>query len=314
IPGVEHASLTLSVPFWDTESNGFFVPGIDSVQRLGQFTVHVASQDYFATMGTRILRGRGFDAIDRAGAPLVVVVSEGAASALWPGRNPIGQCMKMKSDTMPCTTVVGVAENIRQESLTDDGQRLQYYLPFEQLAPTRGSLLLRARGDSRTIAETVRRRLQPLMPGTSYITVTPMRDIVDPALASWRMGATMFTLFGVLALTLAAIGLYSVIAYDVAQRTHELGLRVALGAHASDVLRLVVKEGMRYALAGIVIGAAIALAAAPWVQPLLFGETARDPLVFAVVAAILVVVAAAASAVPGWRATRVDPSVALRTE
>jgi ABC-type antimicrobial peptide transport system permease subunit len=118
----------------------------------------------------------------------------------------------------------------------------------------------------------------------------------------------------VLALTLAAIGLYSVIAYDVAQRTHELGLRVALGAHASDVLRLVVKEGMRYALAGIVIGAAIALAAAPWVQPLLFGETARDPLVFAVVAAILVVVAAAASAVPGWRATRVDPSVALRTE
>jgi putative ABC transport system permease protein len=314
IPGVEHASLTLSVPFWDTESNDFFVPGIDSVQRLGQFTVHVASHDYFATMGTRILRGRGFDATDRAGAPLVAVVSEGAASALWPGRNPIGKCMKIKADTMPCTTVVGVAENIKQESLTDEGERLQYYLPFEQLAPSRGSLLLRSRGDARPLAETVRKRLQPLMPGTSYITVTPMRDIVDPALASWRMGATMFTLFGALALTLAAIGLYSVIAYDVAHRTHELGLRVALGAHAGDVLWLVVTEGIRYALAGIAIGAAIALAAAHWLQPLLFGETARDPLVLAAVAAILVVVAATASAIPAWRAAHVDPSIALRTE
>ena len=314
IPGVEHASLTQSVPFWDTETNYFSVPGIDSVERLGQFTRHVASREYFQTMGTRILRGRDFDASDRAGAPLVTIVSEGMASTLWPGRSAIGQCIKIKADTMPCTTVVGIAENIKQESLTDDGQRLQYYLPFEQMAPTRGSLLVRARGNAQDIAETVRRRLQPLMPGTSFVTVTPLRDIVDPELASWRMGATMFTLFGALALLLAAIGLYSVIAYDVAQRTHELGLRVALGAHARDVLRIVMAEGMRYALAGIVIGAAIALAAGRWVEPLLFGETARDPLVFAGVATVLILVAAAATAIPALRAARVDPNVALRTE
>ncbi len=314
VPGVEHAALTQSVPFWDTESNYFSVPGVDSVQRLGSFTRHVASRDYFGTMGTRILRGRGFDASDRPGAPLVVVVSEGMAGTLWPGREAIGQCMKISADTMPCTTVVGIAENIKQESLTDDGQRLQYYLPFEQMAPARGSLLVRTRGNAQDIAETVRRRLQPLMPGTSFITVTPMRDIVDPELASWRMGATMFTLFGALALVLAAIGLYSVIAYDVAQRTHELGLRVALGAHARDVLRIVMAEGMRYALAGIAIGGAIALAAGRWVQPLLFGETARDPLVFASVATILVLVAVAACAIPALRAARVDPSIALRTE
>jgi predicted permease len=314
IPGIEHAALTQSVPFWDTESNYFSVPGIDSAQRLGDFTRHVASQEYFQTMGTRIVRGRDFEAGDRAGAPLVAIVSQGMASTLWPGHSAIGQCIKVKADTMPCTTVVGVAENIKQESLTDDEQRLQYYLPFEQLAPTRGSLLVRTRGNARDVAETVRRRLQRLMPGTSFVTVTPMRDIIDPQLASWRMGATMFTLFGALALLLAAIGLYSVIAYDVAQRTHELGLRMALGAHARDVLRIVMAEGMRYALAGIAIGAAIALAAGRWVEPLLFGESARDPLVFGGVATILVLVAATACAIPARRATRVDPTVALRAE
>ncbi|MGH7623596.1 MAG: FtsX-like permease family protein, partial [Gemmatimonadaceae bacterium] len=246
--------------------------------------------------------------------PLVVVVSEGMASTLWPDRSAIGQCIKIEADTMPCTTVVGIAENIKQESLTDDGQRLQYYLPFEQMAPTRGSLLVRAHGDAQDIAETIRRRLQTLMPGTSFVTVTPLRDIIDPEVASWRMGATMFTLFGALALILAAIGLYSVIAYDVAQRTQELGLRMALGAPSGGVERLVIREGMRYAVGGIALGAVIALAAGHWVQPLLFGESARDPLVFLAVAAMLLIVAATASAIPARRATRVNPTVALRAE
>lgn len=152
------------------------------------------------------------------------------------------------------------------------------------------------------------------MPGPSYVTVTPMRDIVDPARGSWRMGATMFLLFGFVALVLAAIGLYSVIAYNVAQRTHELGLRIALGARARDVLSMVLAEGLRFALAGIGIGVAIALAAGHWVQPLLYGESARDPLVFVTVALILGIVALAASAIPASRAIRVDPSIALRTE
>jgi ABC-type antimicrobial peptide transport system permease subunit len=124
----------------------------------------------------------------------------------------------------------------------------------------------------------------------------------------------MFLLFGILALILAAIGLYSVIAYNVAQRTHELGLRIALGAHARDVLRMVLGEGLRFGLAGIAIGVAIALAAGHWVQPLLYDESARDPFVFIAVAVVLVIAATAASAIPAVRAVRVDPSIALRTE
>jgi putative ABC transport system permease protein len=124
----------------------------------------------------------------------------------------------------------------------------------------------------------------------------------------------MFLLFGILALVLAAIGLYSVIAYNVAQRTQELGLRIALGAHARDVLRMILGEGLRFGLTGIIIGAMIALAAGHWVQPLLYGESAHDPLVYVAVAAVLAIVAVAASAIPALRAVRVDPSIALRTE
>jgi putative ABC transport system permease protein len=141
-----------------------------------------------------------------------------------------------------------------------------------------------------------------------------MRDIIDGARESWRMGAAMFLLFGLLALVLAAIGLYSVIAYNVAQRTQELGLRIALGAHARDVLRMVLGEGLRFGLAGIGIGIAIAIAVGHWVQPLLYGESAHDPLVFLAVAAVLAIVAVAASAIPASRAIRVDPSIALRAE
>ena len=118
------------------------------------------------------------------------------------------------------------------------------------------------------------------MPGDAYVTVTPMRDIIDPKMQSWRLGATMFLMFGGLALVLAAIGLYSVIAYDVAQRTHELGVRIALGARMKDLVRLVVGGSIRFALLGMALGAAIALVAGHWIAPLLFAESPRDPVVF----------------------------------
>jgi ABC-type antimicrobial peptide transport system permease subunit len=264
-------------------------------------------------MGTRIVRGRGFDSTDRNSSTGVAVVSQGMAKALWPGQNALGQSIKFGNDTMPCASVIGVAENIKANDVIDDNG-LQYYRLLDQSEPQDASIFVRARGDARPLAETVRKQLQTLMPGSSYVTVTPMHDIVDPNLSSWRMGATMFLLFGILALVLAAIGLYSVIAYNVAQRTHELGLRIALGAHARDVLRMVLGEGLRFGLAGIALGVAIALAAGHWVQPLLYGESAHDPLVFAAVAAVLVLAATAASAIPAFRAARVDPSVALRTE
>ena len=141
-----------------------------------------------------------------------------------------------------------------------------------------------------------------------------MRDILDPRQRSWQLGATMFALFGVLALILAAIGLYSVIAYTVTQRTQEIGVRLALGARMGDVIRLVVGEGVRFAVVGIVIGGAVALWASKWVGPLLFSVSPRDPAIFGGVAVVLLGAAILASAIPALRAARVDPNVALRAE
>jgi ABC-type antimicrobial peptide transport system permease subunit len=150
------------------------------------------------------------------------------------------------------------------------------------------------------------------MPGASYVTVTPLDDVLGGQTRSWTLGATMFTVFGLLALLVAAVGLYSVIAYNVAQRSHELGVRIALGARSPDVIRLVVSEGLRVSVLGVGIGTIAALGAARYVGPLLFGVSPRDPAVLTGVATILVAVAVLASLLPAWRASHVDPSVALR--
>ncbi len=312
-PEVEHASLAVTLPFWLSRSTDLFVPGIDSVGRLGHFGLQAGSPDYFATMGTRILRGRGITAADGKNAPGVLVVNEAMADVLWPGQDPLGRCVKIEADTVPCSTVVGVAENIRNRNITAGGEYF-YYLSAEQFRPQFDDLVIRVRGRAADQAETIRKRLQTLMPGTSYVTATPFRDMVDPNLRSWELGATMFLAFGLLALVLAGVGLYSVIAYNVAQRTQELGLRIALGASLADLLRLVLGEGIRFALLGLGIGGLLALWGSRWLGPLLYAESPRDPLVFGVVAAVLLMVAAVASAVPAWRAATVDPNVALRTD
>ena len=314
IPEVEYAAYVNSVPFWSSSSTRLFVSGIDSVARLGRFTYQTATAAYFATMGTRILRGRAFTADDRDGAPPVTVVSQDMANALWPGKEALGQCIRVGADSMPCTTVVGIAENAVQNSLTDT-QLFRYYMPMEQFRPASGiGLMLRMRGSASAQAEGVRKALQRVMPGQSYVVAQPLGTLIDRHRRSWQMGATMFLAFGALALTVAAIGLYAVIGYNVAQRMHELGVRIALGAQRTDVVRLVVGEGMGFALAGAAVGGTLALLAAGWVQPLLFRQSARDPLVYTAVAVILVLVAALASAVPAMRATRADPNRALRAE
>jgi ABC-type antimicrobial peptide transport system permease subunit len=243
-----------------------------------------------------------------------MVVSESMAKTLWPGRDAIGQCVRMGSDTMPCTEVVGIVSDIKRQSLTEDAG-LQYYVPIDQEERgVGGGLFVRARGDAKQYAESIRREMQKVMPGASYITLMPLDDLLGGQMRSWTLGATMFTIFGVLALLVAAVGLYSVIAYNVAQRTHELGVRVALGAQSPDVVRLVVGEGIRVSLVGVAIGTVVALGAARYVGPLLFSVSPRDPAVFSMVAAVLVIVAVVASLVPAWRASRVDPSVALRSD
>jgi ABC-type antimicrobial peptide transport system permease subunit len=250
---------------------------------------------------------------DVENAPKAMVVSEAMARVLWPGKEALGQCVKINADTVPCTYVVGIAENIKSNSLSGDPQ-FYYYLSSDQFNPQRTGLLVRTRGDAGSQVDAVRRQLQRTMPGASYITVTRFSDVIGGETQSWKLGATMFVVFGVLALTLAAVGLYSVIAYNVVQRTHEMGVRIALGAQLRDVVSLVVGQGVRHGVTGIAIGCVIALGAARWVQPLLFQESPRDPAVYTVVASVLFAVAITASLIPARRAARVDPNVALRSE
>jgi len=314
MPGVTSAALTISVPFWSNEGRGIFVPGVDSAQKLGRFILQAASPEYFTTMGTRILRGRAFDASDRAGTPPVIVVGEAMARVLWPGREALGQCVKLGSDSVPCSTVIGVAEEMRARSLAD-AREFSYYIPLAQYDnPPDGQVFARVSGTAADQAEALRRRLQPLMPGAAYVNVVPLSRLVDPNLQAWRFGTTMFVAFGGLALLLAAIGLYSMISYDVAQRTRELGVRVALGSSVGRLLRLIVASGLRLVFLGVLAGSALAFWAARWISALLFNESPRDPLVFGGVAVLLLVVAVVACLLPALRAARVDPIEALRLE
>ncbi len=311
MPGVERAARALTVPFWSTWGVDLFVAGIDSVNKLGDFTLQSSTPEFFQTMGTRILRGRGISAEDRANAPRVVVVGEAMAKLIWPNQDAIGKCIRVDADTVPCSTVVGIAEDVRRGNLTKPD--LHYYLSIDQFG-SYGGLYVRTRGPANMQTERVRRELQRIMPGVSYITVLPLSKIIGTETRSWKLGATMFAAFGALALVLAAIGLYSVIAYTVTQRTHEMGVRVALGAESRDVIRLIVREGLAIVLPGIALGGAIALLAGKWIAPLLFNVSPKDPSVIVSVVATLVVVAVIASWVPATRASRVDPNEALRAD
>jgi predicted permease len=314
VPGVAYATLQESVPFAGESSWPIFVTGIDSTRSLGQFDVNMVSADYFKTMGTRIVRGRALARTDIDGAPRVAVVGESMAAALWPGQDAIGRCFRISADSMPCTYVVGVAEDIHSQSVDAEPRLFFYYLPAAQWLPQFGGLFVRARGDAARLVEPLRRRLQSEMPGTSFVTIRPLGDIVDAKLRSWIVGTTVFTAFGALALVLAAVGLYSVIAYNVTQRSHELGVRLALGASRTGIVRLVVLEGVRFALAGIVIGGIVASSTGQWIGPLLFRQSPRDLTVFALVGVALLGVAMVASCIPALRAARMDPKTALQAD
>jgi predicted permease len=312
VRGVESASLQESVPFAGMSSWPIFVSGIDSTSWLGQFHFNTVSADYFETIGTRIVGGRPFERNDVDGSRRVVVVGQSMANVLWPGQDPIGKCVRVgMADTVPCRYVVGVAEDIHSQSIDQDPKLYFYYMPAAQWKPQDGGLFVRTAGARGRRAAEVRQRLQREMPGTSFVTITPLGDIVDAKMRSWIVGTKVFMGFGALALVLAAVGLYSVIAYNVLQRIHELGVRLALGAPRAGIVRLVVMDGVGVALAGIAIGTIVAASAGRWIGPLLFRQSPRDPMVFALVGVVLVAVAVVASGIPAVRAARVDPKTAL---
>jgi predicted permease len=319
LPGAVAASPATSVPFWGFEGRGLSTDAksADDTDALGNFLLQASTPDYFRTMGTRIVRGRGLAPTDRADSPQVVVVSDAMGKALWSGQDPIGRCLYIHggSNRGPCRTVVGVAEDAHAQAL-EDLREFMYYVPiaqYPQIDPT-GTVLVRVSGHAQDFVETVRLGLQPLMPGDGYVTVVPFSDMLAAPMRSWRLGATMFVAFGVLALIVASVGLYSVVAYGVAQRTREIAIRLALGATRQSVLSLVLRGGLKPVVASVATGCAVALAAARWMAPLLFHVSPRDPFVYAVVTGALIVVAVIAMCLPARAATRVDPNSVLRAE
>jgi putative ABC transport system permease protein len=312
-PSIESATLIYSVPLSGTRTGRVFVPGLDSTNHLGEIIEQAGSPTYFRTTGTRIVRGRGITVDDREGSALVAVVSEGLARALWPNGDPLGQCMRTRTATSACRTVVGVAEDVRLSTL-ESVPSLMYYVPIAQSGAHMGRLFLRVRGDVQSQATAIARDLQRVMPVSSYLMVRPMTSVVDNATRSWRLGATLFAAFGALALILAAIGLYSVMAYAVVQRRHEMSVRIALGARVRDVVTMVVRDGLRVVGSGIAVGVGIAMILGPWFGALLFQVSPRDPWVFAAVIVTLLGVALAATGIPAIRAARVDPATALRSD
>jgi predicted permease len=316
LPGVVAAATTMQVPFSISGNTHIAVPGIDSVERLGNFRLNGVGENYFEATGTRILRGRPLANTDRRGTPLVMVVSDSMARTLWPGRDAIGQCVKVGGPTLPCSEVVGVAENVHQYEIRQESS-LQYWFPESQEQGGNSGafgVLVRVDGDPARLAPALRRALLPSLPGALHLTVRPLGTSVDRALRPWRLGATMFTAFGALGLLIAMVGLFSALAYAVSQRRREFGVRVALGARSSGIVRIVLGQGLRFAIMGLAIGLAIALAAGGQLAPLLLGVGPRDPVVTLGVALALGLTAVIAGLIPAWRASRVDPADALRSD
>lgn len=320
LPGVREAALTYTIPFYSSISLGQpRVPGLDSVPRHhnGGPYVNKVGAGYLETMGLSVRAGRGIGAPDDTeGASPVAVVSESMAAAYWPAGDAIGSCMIFDEDEPVCTEVIGVVENHRRQALVEDDPHFLYYVnqghPDFQGPPQ--AIMVGTDGDPELVLEAVRAEARDASTQVRFVNATSLADFVEPELRSWTMGAAMFTVFGALALIVAAWGLYSVLAFDVALRRHELGVRTALGAGVGRLVHMVIRRAVGLVGVGTALGLLIALAAAPFVRPLLFQVPERDPMTYGVVAALLMLVGCAAGAVPAMRATRVDPREALTSE
>jgi predicted permease len=321
VPGVSAAAASIAHSFGLGWGTSVYWRGESLRLNDRTFAQYAITPDYFTVMGIRLSRGRAFTATDRAGSPLVAIVNETAAQTFWPRGDAVGQCVQVGADSVPCTTIVGVVTNARRQQLLEDPIP-QIYRPLIQLpeSATRSTvstfgmtLLARAERPS-AVVEPLRRALQATAPDVPYAHVRPLAEQVGRHTRSWELGAKMFSVFGALALAIAAIGLYSVVLFTMVQRRHEYGVRLALGASARHLVWITMLRGLLPALAGLVGGAALALAGAKIVASLLFQTTPTDPIVIGTTCAILLAAAAIACLLPGLRAARTDPLVALRAD
>ena len=317
-PGVRAVAISQGIPLgiaqgWPVSVDGSTADDPDRAYA----TVYHVSPDYHAAIDLDLLRGRWFGDDDRAGGERVAVVSARMVREHWPDGNAIGRCIRVGADTTPCLTVVGVVEDAVVMQVTEEPMPPQLYVPLAQ-ARKRRDLALSVRvapdADPRAVGTAVRRLMQGAAPNLPFADVSTLGDELDAELRPWRLGAALFGVFAVIALVTATVGLYGVLAFGVAQRRHEIGVRLALGATAARAMRLVVRQGLLVAAGGILVGVLLALAGAPLVADLLYRTAPTDPVVFGGVVAVLMLVACAASAIPAWRASRVPPAEALRAD
>ena len=320
VAGVTHVAIAEGTPYWWHFPMRLTVPGVDlnTPEHAIKPFMSAVTSDYFAAIGTRIIRGRAFaDADDRATNERIAIIGANLANALWPAGDAVGHCVRLGADSMPCRRIVGVAEEVR-ESPVDPGEASasSVYVPLSQ-----GNQALRGRviiAHLATMTPDLLARVQAAVQGGNanapFVDMWPLRTRLDPQMRSWRLGATMFGAFGGLAMVLAALGLYSVIAYGVTQRRHEMAIRITLGARAGDVIAMIGRQGVGLTLVGVVIAMGLATALAPLVQPLLFETAARSPMLYGGVAVTMLVVALVASLVPASSAARTDAMAVMRSE
>lgn len=322
VPGVSNTAVSLGLPFGLSWGIAINVPGRPRPGLRREPVQYAVTPPYFRTLGISVIAGREFTDADGPGALPVALINQTAADVYWPGENPIGQCAKLGSDSASCTTIVGVVSNTVRQQLVE-GLVPQVYRPLAQRTDTGTNrtaaffgwtLVVRGGKDIARLAEPVRRALQASDPLVPYVTVRTMADAVGAQTTAWRLGAGVFSAFGVLALLLAAIGLYSVLSFGVAQRFREFGVRLALGAQAPDLMRETMARGLTPVIAGLALGIVLAASSAKLVTSLLFGVSPHDPGVLGAVSAILLVAATAAAMLPAWRAARVNPATALRSD
>jgi putative ABC transport system permease protein len=316
LPGVEAAGVVSNLPFGgNMDMYGFHVeekPAANPAEAPSAERYSV-SPDYLRAMGIPLLRGRGFTEQDNANAPLVTLINRTAAQRIWPNEDPIGKRIRLGAIDNPLRTIVGVVGDVNHYDL-ETAPDLQAYIPHAQWTDSYMLLVVRATAEPGALTGPVRQVIHSLDPDVPLHKITTMRQLVSASAAQRRFTLLLIAVFAAVALLMAAIGLYGVMAYSVTQRTREIGIRVALGAQGADVLRLVVRQGLRLVTLGVALGLMAALALTRLMKKLLFEVSATDPVTFAGVAALLALVALLACWIPARRATRVDPMVALRTE